>query len=151
MAWVPGSRSKFGNWTSVPSLYSWNIAECDVKPQSTTTTTLKMILIFSKCSREKKEEIWHSHMTKYQEMSTRAGCASRNTYASYLKRSNGDRSLDLQSERSKFGTLSPLRWFGQGMSCSPHRLVKADMKSYKSLETAAIFYSSEPFLKQGIS
>ena len=37
MAWVPGSRSKFGNWTSVPSLYSWNIAECDVKPQSTTT------------------------------------------------------------------------------------------------------------------
>ena len=25
------------------------------------------------------------------------------------------------------------------------------MKSYKSLETAAIFYSSEPFLKQGIS
>ena len=28
---------------------------------------------------------------------------------------------------------------------------KADMKSYKSLETAAIFYSSEPFLKQGIS
>ena len=39
MAWVPGSRSKFGNWTSVPSLYSWNIAEYDVKPQSTTTTT----------------------------------------------------------------------------------------------------------------
>ena len=34
MAWVPGSRSKFGNWTSVPSLYSWNIAECDAKPQS---------------------------------------------------------------------------------------------------------------------
>ena len=33
--WVPGSRLKFGNWTSVPSLYSWNIAECDVKPQST--------------------------------------------------------------------------------------------------------------------
>ena len=28
--------------------------------------------------------------------------------------------------------------------------IKADMKSYKSLETAAIFYSSEPFLKQGI-
>ena len=28
---------------------------------------------------------------------------------------------------------------------------KADMKSYKSLETAAIFYSSESFLKQGIS
>ena len=42
MAWVPGSRSKFGNWTSVPSLYSWNIAECDVKPQSTTTTTIKI-------------------------------------------------------------------------------------------------------------
>ena len=36
MAWVPGSRSKFGNWTSVPPLHSWNIAECDVKPQSTT-------------------------------------------------------------------------------------------------------------------
>ena len=33
MAWVPGSRSKCGNWTTVPSLYSWNIAECDVKPQ----------------------------------------------------------------------------------------------------------------------
>ena len=31
--WVPGSRSKFGNWTNVPSLYGWNIAECDVKPQ----------------------------------------------------------------------------------------------------------------------
>ena len=28
---------------------------------------------------------------------------------------------------------------------------KADMKSYKSLESAAIFYPSEPFLKQGIS
>ena len=38
MAWVPGSRSKVGNCTSVPSLYSWNIAECDVNPQSTTTT-----------------------------------------------------------------------------------------------------------------
>ena len=37
--WVPGSRSKCVNWTSVPSLYSWNIAECDVKPQSSTTTT----------------------------------------------------------------------------------------------------------------
>ena len=33
--WVPSSRSKFGNWTTVPSLYSWNIAECDVKPQPT--------------------------------------------------------------------------------------------------------------------
>ena len=32
---VPGSRSKFGNWTTVPSLYSWNITECDVKPQPT--------------------------------------------------------------------------------------------------------------------
>ena len=30
-------------------------------------------------------------------------------------------------------------------------IIKADMKSYKSLETTAIFYSSEPFLKQGIS
>ena len=30
-------------------------------------------------------------------------------------------------------------------------VVKADMKSYKSLERAAIFYYSEPFLKQGIS
>ena len=29
--------------------------------------------------------------------------------------------------------------------------IKADMKSYKSLETAAIFYSGELFLKQGIS
>ena len=35
MAWVPGSRTKFENWTSVPSLYIWNIAECDVKPQQT--------------------------------------------------------------------------------------------------------------------
>ena len=32
--WVPG-RSKFGNWTTVPSLYSRNIAECDFKPQPT--------------------------------------------------------------------------------------------------------------------
>ena len=32
---VPSSRSKFGNWTTVPSLYSWNIALCDVKPQPT--------------------------------------------------------------------------------------------------------------------
>ena len=36
-------------------------------------------------------------------------------------------------------------------NCSFIVRVKADMKSYKSLETAAIFYSSEPFLKQGIS
>ena len=35
MAWVPGSRTKFETWTSVPSLYSWNIAECDVKAQQT--------------------------------------------------------------------------------------------------------------------
>ena len=28
--WVPGSRLKFGNWTTVPSLYSCNIAECEV-------------------------------------------------------------------------------------------------------------------------
>ena len=33
--WMPGSNSKFSNWTTVPSLYSWNIAECDVKPQPT--------------------------------------------------------------------------------------------------------------------
>ena len=33
--WVPGSRSKFGNWTTVPSLCCWNIAECNVKPQPT--------------------------------------------------------------------------------------------------------------------
>ena len=32
---VPGSRSKFGYWTTVPSLYSWNIAECEVKTQPT--------------------------------------------------------------------------------------------------------------------
>ena len=32
--WVRGSRSKFGKWTNVLSPYSWNIAECDVKPQS---------------------------------------------------------------------------------------------------------------------
>ena len=43
MAWVPGSRSKFGNWSSVPSLYSWNIAECDVKPQSTQLNIGEMI------------------------------------------------------------------------------------------------------------
>ena len=30
MAWVPSSRSKFVNWTIVPSLYSWKIAECDI-------------------------------------------------------------------------------------------------------------------------
>ena len=33
--YVPGSRSKFRNWTTVLSLYSWNIAEYDVKPQPT--------------------------------------------------------------------------------------------------------------------
>ena len=33
--WVPSSRSKFGTWTIVPSLYGWNIAECEVKPQPT--------------------------------------------------------------------------------------------------------------------
>ena len=38
-------------------------------------------------------------------------------------------------------------WGRQG----DERGVKADMKSYKPLETAAIFFSSEPFLKQGIS
>ena len=32
-SWVPGSRSKFGIWATVPSLYSRNITECDVKPQ----------------------------------------------------------------------------------------------------------------------
>ena len=37
--WVPDSRSKFGNWTTVPSLYSRNIAECDVKPQPTNQPT----------------------------------------------------------------------------------------------------------------
>ena len=30
---VPGSRSKLGNSTTVPWLYSWKIAECDVEPQ----------------------------------------------------------------------------------------------------------------------
>ena len=33
--WVPGSRSKFENWTTVPSLYSWYRAECNVKSQPT--------------------------------------------------------------------------------------------------------------------
>ena len=33
--WVPGSRSEFGNWTTVSSLYRWNIAKCDLKPQLT--------------------------------------------------------------------------------------------------------------------
>ena len=37
------------------------------------------------------------------------------------------------------------------MTLRSRYILKADMKSYKSLETAAIFYSSEPFLKQGIS
>ena len=37
--WVPGSRSEFGNWKTVPSLYSWNFAECDVKPQPTDQKT----------------------------------------------------------------------------------------------------------------
>ena len=54
MAWVPGSRSKFEIWTSVPSLHSWNIAECDIKPQTnkqtnlvTLTLTLKLKIAFS--------------------------------------------------------------------------------------------------------
>ena len=33
--WVPGSRSTFGIWRTVLSLYSWNIVYCDVKPQPT--------------------------------------------------------------------------------------------------------------------
>ena len=32
-----------------------------------------------------------------------------------------------------------------------NKMFKADMKSYKPLETAAIFFSSEPFLKQDVS
>ena len=40
--WVPGSRSIFGNWTTVPSLYSWNIAECDVKSPRTNQPTLPL-------------------------------------------------------------------------------------------------------------
>ena len=40
--------------------------------------------------------------------------------------------------------------FDPHVRCVTHTL-KADMKSYKPLETAAIFFSSEPFLKQGIS
>ena len=35
MAWVPSSMSEFGNWTTVPSLYSWNVAECVLKLQLT--------------------------------------------------------------------------------------------------------------------
>ena len=42
---VPGSRSKFGNCTTVPSLYSWNIAECDVKPQPTNQPTIMNIIL----------------------------------------------------------------------------------------------------------
>ena len=42
----PAAGPKFGNWTSVMSLYSWNIAECDVKPQSTTTTILRTLFLF---------------------------------------------------------------------------------------------------------
>ena len=37
---VPGSRSKFGNWTTVPSFYSWNITEWDDKPQPTNKLTV---------------------------------------------------------------------------------------------------------------
>ena len=50
MALVPGSRSKFGNWTTVPSLYSWNVAECDVKPQPNQTILQRYIHHFiSEC------------------------------------------------------------------------------------------------------
>ena len=38
-------------------------------------------------------------------------------------RSKSCRSPDLQSEGTKLGILSPLQRFGQGPSCSPHRLV----------------------------
>ena len=34
-----GGRFKFGNWVTVPSLYNWNIAECDVKSQQTNEPT----------------------------------------------------------------------------------------------------------------
>ena len=40
---MPGSRSKFGNWTTLPSLYSWNITECDVKPQPTSQRRLCVV------------------------------------------------------------------------------------------------------------
>ena len=42
--WVPGSRSKFGNWETVSSIYSWNIAECDMKPQPTNQPTKSLWL-----------------------------------------------------------------------------------------------------------
>ena len=42
--WVPSSRSKFGNWTFIPSLYSWNIPECDVKPQTTNKGQFETIM-----------------------------------------------------------------------------------------------------------
>ena len=38
-------------------------------------------------------------------------------------RSKGCRSPDKQTEGTKLGTLSSLRRFGQGPSCSSHRLV----------------------------
>ena len=36
--WCPAAGQNLENWTTVPSLYSWNIAECDVKPQTTMQT-----------------------------------------------------------------------------------------------------------------
>ena len=55
---VPGSRFKFGNWTTVPSLHSWNITECDVKPQPTNLPK-PMVWLYGDPARTVK--CWNDH------------------------------------------------------------------------------------------
>ena len=62
--WVPDSRSKFRNLTYVLSLYSWNIAECDVKPQSTTTSSIRWHAFFSQFLRIRKRRIFSTKIRK---------------------------------------------------------------------------------------
>ena len=63
--WVPGSRSKFRKRTSVPSLYSWNIAECGVKQQQTTQPTKdRMVWLHRKIKAQQRSESYFLHLIK---------------------------------------------------------------------------------------
>ena len=57
---VPGSRSKFGIWTTVLSLYSCNIAKCDVKPQPTNQLETINLLSYSN-SRNRVVSVFQPH------------------------------------------------------------------------------------------
>ena len=60
--WLPCSRSKFGNWTTVLSFYSWNVAECDVKPPPNNQKIQDIRAgLFQLCLNSKLHEIWNHH------------------------------------------------------------------------------------------